>query len=1045
MFGCTRVFRNHCRFVGLVGLAMALTALPRGAFAAGYGNNPGFEATFGCKFDAKTEGVRAQIVGSNVPGNAFWPGDEAVFEFQVTNSTDQPIKVSGHWELIQYATSTDDPQPFAPATLTKLRACGKEAATFELPAKGVVQQKVKLAVPAEYGAYGVVLDLDGHGREVVAYCLRTVAATPAREQFPTYALDLGSPDFGPLYQRLGIKGVRIEAGMFNTDDPKAWESTEKLMKAMKDANIAVMVTMMGSGNGMMPLDRIRGYLNDKAEGKMEYPGDFAIMPQHDKEFQRWVKTYCERYGWPKGPVNAVELWNEPWEGMSISGWGADMPRYREMYTHMAQGVEEARKEGAQVLIGGACSSMNTEDKLFADGNDEPFLKWLDFTSIHYQPMCPAPAMMKRFAQRKSPMGPTRAWDTESWIANTEDRVAAVIASMRASGLDRTAGVLHDAVRSASDVEVKKADGTSQRVFVGQALAPAAAIAAVNAFIGQRHFNEILFRNGLPWIFVFDGIKNEEDGTVVVVGDLGGVYERRLLMYRGVLGLAVRKRAEEARAKMAALPTTATEIERAKARTELQLAEVLDKASLTVANDGHIQLLDFYGNVAKQAGDKTVVPLNGLGYFLRTDGSAGSFKKMLQALREARIDGLEPVDIVAHDLLDRVNNKPAFHLTITNILNRPVQGKLTVKLGELQLADANSDVSLKANETKELTFAVTGGAASPDNSYPLSVAFDAGADGKKTHDEAMHVNVISKTTINIDGDLSDWADVLPQPIRSTPGAGRNLTEKAWLPFVKFDEKAGIGYASGYMAYDDKYFYFAAKIADDTPYEGNVRFEKRDDDSYFYPETSYSISNGKHEELHWPAGVRRFSYRKDPDLPSGSHTDNVQIGFNVLPVEKTDWIAALPGTMPKFVCYKTTDYEYALNSVAEKFGGGTEVWRLAAPGVPRKHYYPRQPKVADPAKDGGPVHEAKLVMKRDGNVRLVECAMPWSEIPAVKEKLAANEPIKFTFRVNDDKGLSYELNELRSVSKGDSYALHDLWQSSWSVETEFAFEGAKPAAK
>ena len=32
--------------------------------------------------------------------------------------------------------------------------------------------------------------------------------------------------------------------------------------------------------------------------------------------------------------------------------------------------------------------------------------------------------------RKSPYGPVRVWDTESWIANSEDRVAAVIASMR---------------------------------------------------------------------------------------------------------------------------------------------------------------------------------------------------------------------------------------------------------------------------------------------------------------------------------------------------------------------------------------------------------------------------------------------------------------------------------------------------------------------------------------------------------------------------------------------------------------------------------------
>ena len=144
------------------------------------------------------------------------------------------------------------------------------------------------------------------------------------------------------------------------------------------------------------------------------------------------------------------------------------------------------------------------------------------------------------------------------------------------------------------------------------------------------------------------------------------------------------------------------------------------------------------------------------------------------------------------------------------------------------------------------------------------------------------------------------------------------------------------------------------------------------------------------------------------------------------------------MPRFICYKTTDYEYALNQVAEPFGGGTEIWRLLAPGVPRKHYYPREPKVPAPGKDGGPVADGQLVIKRDGNLRLVECALPWSELPEVKKKLDAGEPIKFTFRVSENNGPKYELNEDRSVSKADTYALHNYWQTSWAVETEFAVE-------
>ena len=48
------------------------------------------------------------------------------------------------------------------------------------------------------------------------------------------------------------------------------------------------------------------------------------------------------------------------------------------------------------------------------------------------------------------------------------------------------------------------------------------------------------------------------------------------------------------------------------------------------------------------------------------------------------------------------------------------------------------------------------------------------------------------------------------------------------------------------------------------------------------------------------------------------------------------------MPKFVWYKTTDYEFALNKVADQYGGGTEIWRPWLPGMTYKHFYPRQPK-------------------------------------------------------------------------------------------------------
>ncbi len=190
--------------------------------------------------------------------------------------------------------------------------------------------------------------------------------------------------------------------------------------------------------------------------------------------------------------------------------------------------------------------------------------------------------------------------------------------------------------------------------------------------------------------------------------------------------------------------------------------------------------------------------------------------------------------------------------------------------------------------------------------------------------------------------------------------------------------------------------------------------------------------------WPEGVRRYSYRRKAELPFGSNPNkfaNVQIAFNVVPEDqKSDMIPFPPGTMPDFLPHSDTDYEYALNKVAEANGGGTEIWRCLVPDMPRKSFFPRQ--VASPF-DGPPVKDGQLVVKEDGNTRIVEAALPWSEIPLVRKAMEAGQTIKFSFRVNDDAGPSMELAEGRSVSKLNPYTFHPDWTEHWSNEVEFSF--------
>jgi hypothetical protein len=1149
--------------------------------------------------------------------NVIWPGEKAPVTLTINNTSDQPIQTDGKIEVIQYAVQGIPGDGWL-GKFVKLADVQTIPISVSIPAHGSFPVQVTPAIPETFGGYALIVDLGTFGKRFGCAIARTLPADGGRVQVPDYALDISKPcqETFYLFKRLGVKGARMELGATMADDPKIADKTkalDDLMKLMWDNEVTTMLTI-SSGNLPQPLPMPRPFLDD--DGVMlETKSDICSIPANDPDFQAWTKMISDKYGWPNGPINAMELWNEPWEGISISGWGADMLRYRALYTAMAQGIVASRNENkTNVLIGGTCSSSNTSDKLFPDGKDD-FLKWLDFTSLHYQPFGALPALDKKYLNRQSPEGPTQVWDTESWIANCDDRAAIAVASMHSMGQQRAMGIFGGNVYSTETVNV-----AGQKKNIVQAWSTAASVAASQKFIGQRKFQQILFKNGLPWILVFDGlpdakgVANPDDGTVVVIGDFSSVFDRNVLLFRDVYGLQNVDQALALKKQLA----TATDPAQVKDLTkQLAAAMILKGGSLTMGDGGgKFGLKDFYGNdVASKSGQITV-PLDGLGYFLRTDGKPGSFAAMLDELRKSRIEGYEPISVQFHDFTDRIDTKPALKLTVTNILNRPISGKLHLDIDHLQVGP-DTTVDLAANETKDITVPLQGGTEAPDNTYAAHLTFDAGADGHAIDEDKLHVNLIAHRTITVDGKLDDWKDVLPQPVAGA-GITANMTEKAWLPFQKYDDSVKAGVATGYLAYDDKYFYFAARIADATPDPGMVRTATRDDDAYFYPEKSYQIDpttavgkkdldladrrpdlgnralqlpegaadarstkawqsyvktlevdlalptnqahqvslyfldpdpmgrgqvkldvldgdtgkvldtqkvadyvDGKYlvyqlsgnvkfrlttqnfvkaaisgiffdaapigaqvtgnsatllstdvktrgdwkgvygkdgylvvgatekdpayakvtepealdkKELDWPAGIPRYSYRKKPDLPAGDHHDNVQIAFNVLANEDKPYMMNPAGTMPKYEVYPDTDYEYALNPVAAEFGGGTEVWRLNTPGMPHKHFFPRQPK----SKFDGPVTDAKLVETRDGNTRIVEAAIPWTEIPDVKKRLDAGQTIKFSFRVNDNGGPSYELATDRSVSKTNFLAFHNDFATHWSNELEFKFE-------
>jgi len=1150
----------------------------------------------------------------NIPSNVLWPGDKPKYTFQIVNNLDKPLVCEGKIDVVCYG-SRGIPNDIWLPEMFKIKNVQQIPISVNISGNGYQNIDVEPDIPETFGGYALVVDLGSYGRRLVASTVRTFKANPKPMQYPKQSLDDLGSEF--LY-RIGVQSIRMGISYTPTEYRDYQDEMAKLdvvMQEYKRKNITIML-MFGEGQDLTPLGTPRSFLDDKNRF-LKTKQDYAWLPKSDKDFQEFVRRICIKYGWPKGPVTAVSLWNEPWEGISISGWQADMLRYREIYKAMADGVLDARKQGADVLVGGCDSNSNAWDKLFCDGTYD-FLPIFDFVSIHYQGM-DSPCLYPEWNNRTYYKGRVKIWDTESWVGNTDDRIGLVVATNRSAGYDRSMGIYggYMITNSEGTYRIRTNEGLREIPRIPDVWSPAAAMGAEQYLVGDRDFKELLFKNGLPWVMVFDGYDNNpDDGTVVVCGDIGEAFGYENVLFRGVRSLVETKENNSIHEKSEQLPEGSQE--RNRLEEKLKTYNPITSGKMIIDTLPGISLFDFYGNQVPASHGKIEVPLTYHGYFLRTDGSKGSFDKLLEAIKKSRIEGYEPVEIIASDMTKRIEQHPEMNLKITNILNRPVKTTLTVNLGNLKIS-YQPEITLKGNETKIIPVHILDGKTVANNTYPLVVSVDAGMDGTAYHWEDMHVNVISKLTIQVDGKLDDWKDVIPQTVKSSGKGNINLTAAAWYPFKQFDTNAD-GFANGYLAYDDQYFYFAAKVADKTPHDGTYRFETRNDDEFFYPDTAYKLNdnnsqvkkdgarqvssndtwalqdpegNGrimnywessdntnsfgvdlnlpsdsltqvafylpnidtwrariKVNDLHtgevlatqtcenlwngvyevfnlsgdvrvsiqsfgwwytvklagvffdtahdkadgktsacflredfdrkgnwkgkygnagfdvfgktsklpcgvkmkpsltedaitliWPEGVRHFSYRKDPVIPDNSvgmgfATDNVQIAFNVIPEGKDGMLAYPKGTMPRYTGYKCTDYEYALNKVAPEYGGGTEIWRLLVPGMPRKHFYPRQPK----SPFDGPVKDGKLAVVQNGNTRITECAIPWTEIPEVKKALDEGKTIKFSFRVNDNGAPSacMELAKDRSVSMKNSRAFHADWAEHWANEVEFGFE-------
>ena len=339
--------------------------------------------------------------------------------------------------------------------------------------------------------------------------------------------------------------------------------------------------------------------------------DMTWIPSYDPDFKKMVKRVLERYGWPRGTVIGVKFMNEPWDGMSISGWGADNLRFREIYKAMAEATIEARKEyGVEVLDRRLrFIEQHVRQALWGRQGRLPPLPGLLLPAL---PGPHPPSTYKPWLERKGLYG--RGAD----LGN--GRLAGGKQSRRGRRGKPCRRIRHVVSIWYADMGTPKkrikADKGREKSLprpVADVWSPAAAVGAVVHFIGQRKFKEMLFKNGLPWVMVFDGDGDAggqakidpEDGTVVVVGDLGAVFGHDSVLFRNARGPKEVAEMAKLKAQLAALPADARNKDRIPLQRAIRFGGVLSGASLTLANpDGKFHLYDIYGNEIQAEKGKT---------------------------------------------------------------------------------------------------------------------------------------------------------------------------------------------------------------------------------------------------------------------------------------------------------------------------------------------------------------------------------------------------------------------------------------------------------
>lgn len=708
------------------------------------------------------------------PAALFYAGEPANIDIQLKGVTDSKVTV----EVVQvgfdfggFNTALGDPAISGQVNIIAPRG---ETKRLEVPVtkeNGRTILHLKNLPTEKYGLYAVIVEPNGKGRQAVATVAR---GFKPRENVDRWSNPIMYSRFFELpaaeLKRIGYQWVRTDGfpnwnGADGGKNGFDWGNTDREMRQFKDNGLYIMSNMYGSPDWTKDATNTKAY-------HMVHTAD------HDKMWGDFVEEAVRRYCGPDGtgPLQIIDYYNEPWEGGGISGWNADAVRYRELYKIV---YERAHKGSPHIVVGGASSIMNTEDKFFAYDSGTDWSKMFDVLTDHY--VLPSMVYGPRVAKR---MG-IYSIETETWLGYTEKRFIATVIHFMAAGQ-----------------KMVNPNYPSQLTWsnsnAGTMLKPPALSANVLLhYIAGRPFERVVFTDHLPWLYQFGKGK---DAVFVLAGDMTAIED---------------------------------------SPTRVMYGQIMANGTMTFDTlGGKLVAHDIWGNPYPTKGNKVEVPVSSDVVWIT--GTDLEEAQIISAIKQGTPKGIKPVEMVLHDFTAVPGTGTALNVEIHNVLNVPVSGTLTVDVpGDIKLAKTSQPVTLAAGQRQTVAFAITQATPAKSNMYAVKAAFNSEA-GKANLEEMLSANVIVKGTPTLDGDLADWAKVPAVTVVTGAGAS-NSTLRAWRPWEEQKDIRN-GLAEFRVMTDANYLYISVRERN-PGWRPKPRLSTRNDEKYFgdTPGTKHTYRN------------------------------------------------------------------------------------------------------------------------------------------------------------------------------------------------------------